>query len=413
MRNLCGTKWGASIDTLLVIYKALIKSIIEYGAIVYNNISKTNQAKLDSLQYKALKICCGTMTGAPLIALQNETGEMPIQLSRHKQQLIYYAKVKTNTKHPSQHIIHYPPNTKYIDRPNLDLLNMNTEPIFKQQQWTINSNNNIPLTPWLNNKIITNVSLIHTFKTFHTTAEKLKTSNTIINSYTNSLHIYTDGTLQQDYTSASGFYIPSINNITTTRNTNNTPILTAELIAIQHALEYTVTNTDQTNITIFTDSIESINRINQDALKLTIKASQIASNIKHLVAIHKHIKIQIVWVPSHIGIPGNEIIDQHTKTATTQQIVTNPPSDLIDIKQKIDTYITEQWQIQYNNSTKAQTYKLYEPIVNTKLKSILQVNRNLQRKITRLKIGRCCLNAYQYQNGFHVDGLCPHCNNII
>ena len=142
MRNLCGTNWGASINTLLIIYKTLIRSIIEYGSIVYNNISKVNQKKLDSLQYQALKICCAAMTGSSLIALQNETGELPLALNRHRQQLIYYAKVKSNTKHPSQKLIQYPANTKYFDKPNLNLFTMDTAPIFKQQNWIINTNNN-------------------------------------------------------------------------------------------------------------------------------------------------------------------------------------------------------------------------------------------------------------------------------
>ena len=64
---------------------------------------------------------------------------------------------------------------------------MNTDPIFKQKQWNINTNNNKPLAPWLNNKIITKETLILTFKTFHTTADKLRAANTLINSYTNSL----------------------------------------------------------------------------------------------------------------------------------------------------------------------------------------------------------------------------------
>ena len=412
MRNLCGTRWGATLDTLLVIYKTLVRSVIEYGDIVYYNISKTNSNKLNSLQYKALKIVCGSMTGAPLEALQNETGELPLHLSRHKHQLVYYAKVKSNAKHPSQNIIHYPANTKYYNRPNLDLFNMNTDTIFKQHQWTLNTTNNTSHTPWLNNKIITDETLLHKFKKFYTLKEKLDITTALINSYTNSLHIYTDGTLQHNGSSASGYYIPTYNNITTNRNTNNTPILTAELIAIQNAIEYVATHTDQINIAIYTDSIETLNRINLDSLKLTIKTSQIANNIKQLAVTHAHITIHLIWIPSHIGITGNEIIDQHTQTATSQQIDTSPPSDLIDIKQKIDIYITEQWQKQYITSTKAQTYKTYEPTVNTKIKALRHVKRIHQKKITRLKVGRCNLNSYQHQNGFHPSGLCTYCNTL-
>ena len=200
MRNLCGTTWGASINTLLTIYRTLIRSIIEYGDIVYDNTSNRNKQKLDSLQYQALKICCGSMTGSPLEALQNETGELPLELSRLKHQLIYYAKVKTNTKHPSQNLITYPPNTKFNEKRGLELFTMKTSPIFEQQQWTLNSNNNTQGTPWINSRITTNETLLHTLENLNTMTEKLKMSNTMINSYSNFLNIYTDGTLKPDNT---------------------------------------------------------------------------------------------------------------------------------------------------------------------------------------------------------------------
>ena len=412
MRNLCGTTWGASISTLLVIYKTLIRSVIEYGEIIYINTSITNKNKLNSLQYQALKICCGAAAGSPLVALQNETGEIPLELNREKQQLIYYAKVKSNPKHPSQNSIHYPPNIKYYDKPGLNLIAMDTDPIFKQHNWTVNTNNNTGITPWLHNKIITNETLLHIFTTPHTTTKKLEISNRLINSYHDSIHIYTDGTLQLDHKSASGFHIPTLNNITTNRNTDRTPIITSELIAIQNAIEYIATNTNITNIAIFTDSTETIKRINLDPLKLTIKTSQIANNIKQLAATYKHITIHLVWIPSHIGIVGNETIDQHTKTATAKQININSPSDLTDIKHKIDTYIIDKWQTQYNSTPKGKTYKMYEPIVNTEIKALTKTKRTYQRKITRLKIGRCNLNYFQHQYGLHCNGMCTYCNTI-
>jgi len=37
MRSVSGNTWGASKKTLLTIYRALIRSIIDYGAIAYNS----------------------------------------------------------------------------------------------------------------------------------------------------------------------------------------------------------------------------------------------------------------------------------------------------------------------------------------------------------------------------------------
>jgi len=51
-----GTRWGASKDVLLLVYKALIRSLIDYGCTAYDSASQTIKSKLDSIQTKALRI---------------------------------------------------------------------------------------------------------------------------------------------------------------------------------------------------------------------------------------------------------------------------------------------------------------------------------------------------------------------
>ena len=50
MRNLKGTTWGATMPTLLTIYKALIRSVIEYADIVYDSAANIVTKRLDSIQ---------------------------------------------------------------------------------------------------------------------------------------------------------------------------------------------------------------------------------------------------------------------------------------------------------------------------------------------------------------------------
>ena len=69
MRVMSGTRWGVSKKVLLMVYKALIRSIMDYGCIAYDTASLSVKSKLDSVQYKAMRICCGAMTGTPATAL--------------------------------------------------------------------------------------------------------------------------------------------------------------------------------------------------------------------------------------------------------------------------------------------------------------------------------------------------------
>ncbi len=61
------------------IYIALIRSVLDYGSIVYDSAAKT-LLKFDVIQAQALRLCCGAFKTTPVSALQVEVGEMPLQI---------------------------------------------------------------------------------------------------------------------------------------------------------------------------------------------------------------------------------------------------------------------------------------------------------------------------------------------
>ena len=56
MRAVAGNSWGASKKALLTIYRSLIRSVIDYGAVAYNSASKSIKHWLDVIQNKALRM---------------------------------------------------------------------------------------------------------------------------------------------------------------------------------------------------------------------------------------------------------------------------------------------------------------------------------------------------------------------
>ena len=80
IRALPGNSWGASKKALLTIYRSLIRSVIDYGAIAYNSASESIKHRLDVIQNKALRIACGSFCSTAAAAVQVETGEMPLVL---------------------------------------------------------------------------------------------------------------------------------------------------------------------------------------------------------------------------------------------------------------------------------------------------------------------------------------------
>jgi len=75
LRSMTGFKWGASKTILLTVYKGLIRSILDYGSVLFLNASKHILTKLDSIQYKSLSICLGSFKGSILLFLRCNLSE--------------------------------------------------------------------------------------------------------------------------------------------------------------------------------------------------------------------------------------------------------------------------------------------------------------------------------------------------
>ena len=114
MRCMSGHEWGADEGSLLQIYFAMIRSIIDYGCVAYNTASSTPLRKLDNIQNQAFSICCGTMKCSSSAALQVECGEMLLALRRESFTSKYAVKVKAIESHPADDILK--PSIKKIGR---------------------------------------------------------------------------------------------------------------------------------------------------------------------------------------------------------------------------------------------------------------------------------------------------------
>ena len=94
LRCVAGSDWGADRESMMMIYRAMIRSAIDYGCMVYGSAALSVLNKLDIVQAKALRVCCGALCTTPIAALLIEMGEMPLVLRRYKLGLKYLMKLK-------------------------------------------------------------------------------------------------------------------------------------------------------------------------------------------------------------------------------------------------------------------------------------------------------------------------------
>lgn len=79
LRRLIATGWGASAHTLIILYKALIKSIMMYGFVAFYNASKTTIQHLELIQRRALTVAIGISRSTTCEDTLELAGELPLR----------------------------------------------------------------------------------------------------------------------------------------------------------------------------------------------------------------------------------------------------------------------------------------------------------------------------------------------
>ena len=99
-------KWGGDRDTLLILYRAIVRSKFDYGCIVYGTASNTNLRQLDSIHNSGLRLALGAFCTSPVSSLCTEANEAPLEERRLKLSMHYYVKTRACIDNPAHHALH-------------------------------------------------------------------------------------------------------------------------------------------------------------------------------------------------------------------------------------------------------------------------------------------------------------------
>jgi len=411
MRKLTGTQWGASKESLLTIYRALIRSLLDYGAEALDSASQSMKAKFDVIQAKCLRICCGAMTTTALESLQNECGELPLELRRYKQQLNYAAKIKMTYNHPNRNILEdhwtnhygreynknssfYNKTSRFIESKEMHNCNMNKEAVWLIDDFNIDKSLSSKLSkkdPALNSKML---------------------ALEVISRYESSLAVYTDGSKDESSRTGASFHIPEAKISKGLRLTEKISVYATELTAIKISLEWIIKNKTaeclqgNRNITIFTDSLSSVQ-------SLEAKSSKSRPDlINEIFLLKQRIQnsITVVWIPSHVDIQGNEAADRLAKDALkNESIDLNVNLGFNEVYEDINQHVLQVWQDKWSKAQKGAHYRSIEPLVSNKSKYADRTNRAKEVLISRLRLGKCRLHSYLQEIKKHSTGCCDTC----
>ena len=121
IRVVAHLKWGGDRDTFLMLYRAIVRSKLDYGCIVYGTASNTDLRQLDSIHNSGLRLALGAFCTSPGSSLYTEANEAPLEERRLKLSMHYYLKTRACIDSPAHHALHEFDQTNrdwYAPRPN-------------------------------------------------------------------------------------------------------------------------------------------------------------------------------------------------------------------------------------------------------------------------------------------------------
>lgn len=406
LRVIGGSRIGGNRKTLLMINKAINLSIINYGRTIYSQANQTNLAKIDSAYRKAIKICLGAFCTTPTVGLLEEASELPLNLITDLALIKYALNVLSNHEH-----ILYTALTMAIEHPDVNFTHKlgRSQPLVQRLTAALQrlglSNLRImsPRMPFLLpqelKSIIQADTILHShLKNSLGNLTWKKLIHDRLSMYKSHRVIYTDGSKSS---SSVGAAWSCGSNFSSFLLHENYSVFSAELYAIFEGLKSNARQNDK--VLVCTDSLSSIN-----AIVNSRNRHAIVWKIQNLIKARKCF-VTLLWIPSHVGFPGNEEVDKLAKSPDRTNFIKDLPYS--DIKAFI---ISDFWE--NFNKNWVEVAKESNKLRNVKgsvepWEELNMLNRRESTIITRLRFGHTAL-THAYLITKENRPLCS-CNELL
>lgn len=395
---------GTDTKTLMRIYRALIRSKLDYGCQVYGTASPTALKMLDSVHHQALRIATGAFKTSPVESLYIEAHEPSLVDRRKLLQLQYFLRTK---KHAVDNKL------VVLERGDNDNLYVNSKIHPKSLGYKIRGIvrelgilfPNIDLlreyevAPWKIPKIEVCLALSLYGKDSTSAEEYLQYFGS--HRHESGMEIFTDGSKKEDLVGSAIAIKEKGKYVCKGKRLNGmASIFTAELVAIKMGLVYLKTYNNRSCV-FYSDSKSSLQAIDsfnsQNALIREIHILLYSLKLKR-------VEVIFCWIPAHVGIVGNELADTTAKNCVTSSEISVQNVLEGDVKSYLHRNIYKKWDDCWKDLENNKLREI-EPSTCSDVSSYLP-NRRDSVKIARLRIGHTYLT-----HGFLLNNEDrPHCD---
>lgn len=308
LKYISGRDWGADAKTLKITYTTLIRPVLEYGYQIYQIAAASNLKKLERVQLSAARIITGLRHCCPNDIVLYEADLKPLSLRRMVNCAKYIASLKSFGPYnrTSTFLSDWTNNQRLKKDSPLGFMwkqalgDIEVEPCFPFNLLT-------PTTTLSN--VTFNEDLKMNFTKQNEHPELLRQiSLEVINSIpSRALVFYTDGSRSDTGRTGSGVLMKTSTeeHRYSFRNPDHSSVFRSELVAIKEALDLAL-DADEDDIWILTDSKSSIQYL-KNWPNILDKLGQ--DVILKLAALNQGRTVCFQWIPSHVGVYGNEVAD--------------------------------------------------------------------------------------------------------
>lgn len=410
LRAFCNHKWGSDPNTIILFYKALIRSVLDFGCIFYGDASKTDLKRIDQISNKCIRTAVGFLVSTPTDVIQAEICEPPLHLRRQYLADKFVIKLQSRNKELISKIHQLfianltSPYWKKKKSPvivesyqySLEFIDMIHQTSLALPQYEKEYSSLLTQVPTCMLQDFKDLSPDLSNQTF------LYEANNRWNSYE---YVFTDGSKFTDRVGCAFFhYNESVSN--SFQLPPQTSIFTAELTAIKHAMLYCMQHR-KSKFVIFTDSKSSVEALKNNNIcpKSNYLILDIIDTYNSIIKLNK--TVIVVWMRGHAQVTGNTTADHLARKAcedgTVLQGFKVPHTDLTHV---IKLKIHDLWQTQFSNSPKGMWYK---GIISKLLKKpwfFRENNRTFVRTICRLRSNHSLCLKHKYRLGLANTEFC-------
>ena len=401
LKCLSHTSWGSDRTILLRLYRAIVRSKMDYGSFLYNTAREGTLKMLDPVHNAAIRLCTGAYRSSPVISLYADSGEPSLQRRRDQLLLQYHSRtlqLPTSAAYPymQQPIIRTEIRTNTIT----DRIGEVMESLEIDIRTVPFRFRDIPV--WqLASDVRCNTFEYPKKGTCSDYIMRCYFNEHIENHHRGQFPIYTDGAKSEE---GVGCAAVSLGGSKKLKLRSESSIFTAELCGIICALnmvktlnrrEFVILCDSRSAIQI-SDHYESTHPLIHKIVVLFLKLNSMGKIVK------------LCWCPAHVGIVGNERADKMAKDASLD----NGPAANNAIPYKdwypiIKSKVRDEWDDEWR-MVQANKLRSIKNNVRPWL-SADSYSRKISIIITRLRIGHTKM-THQY---LMEQGPQPYCGDCL